>query len=246
MRRAEFKAFVTAMALSAAISLPAPAGERDQQGSWISTWSAAVHSPLPFPGLPQTPVFENQTVRMVVRTTIGGQQIRLRFSNACGTLPLEISSAHVALTAHDAKIVADTDRAITFDGRPSVKIPAGAPILSDPITINIPAFAELSVSIYLPHSTSASTTHFWAQHASYVSGPGDFSAKVDISPAARPHPGIFLPMSKCGPRIGRRGYSRSETRSPMGLEQSKGPTKIGPISWRSVFPSPREVCRSPS
>ena len=77
----------------------------------------------PFPGLPPPPVFENQTVRMVVRMTIGGQQIRLRFSNAFGTSPLEIGSAHVALTAHNAAIVAHTDQAITFDGRPSVKIP---------------------------------------------------------------------------------------------------------------------------
>src|SRR5580704_10912756 len=145
MRPTKVKAFVAVLALSAVSSLPAPAKNREQQDSWISAWSTAVHSPLPFPGLPPPPVFENQTVRMVVRTTIGGQQIRLRFSNAFGTSPLEIGSAHVALTAHDAAIVAHTDQAITFDGRPSVKIPPGAPILSDPATINVPAFAELSV-----------------------------------------------------------------------------------------------------
>jgi lysophospholipase L1-like esterase len=192
MRREKLKAFVAVLALSAVSSLPAPAEDREQPGSWISAWSTAVHSPLPFPGLPPAQVFENQTVRMVVRTAIGGRQIRLRFSNACGTSPLEIGSAHVALTAHDAAIVAETDHAITFGGRPSVKIPPGAPILSDPVAINVPALAELSVSIYLPHSALASTMHFWAQHASYVSGPGDLSAKADISPASSPTSWYFI------------------------------------------------------
>lgn len=192
MRRLIRKTFGALLALFAVSSLPASAMDREQQGTWISAWSTAVHSPLPFPGLPPTPVFENQTVRMVVRTTIGGQQIRLRFSNAFGTSPLEIGSAHVALTAHGAAIVADTDRVITFDGRPSVNIPPGAPILSDPVAINVPAFAELSVSLYLPHSASASTMHFWAQHASYICGPGDFSAKANISPASTPTSWYFL------------------------------------------------------
>jgi lysophospholipase L1-like esterase len=192
MRRTKVNALVAVLALSAVSILPASARDGKQPGSWISAWSTAVHSPLPFPGLPPTPVFENQTVRMVIRTTIGGQQIRIRFSNAYGTSPLEIGSAHVALTANAAAIVADTDHAITFDGRPSVKIPPGAPILSDPVAINVPAFAELSVSLYLPHSAPASTMHFWAQHASYVSGPGDFSAKADISPVSTPKSWYFL------------------------------------------------------
>lgn len=192
MRRAKLKALVAVLVLVSVSALPAHAAGREQQGAWISAWSTAVHSPLPFPGLPPTPVFENQTVRMVVRTTIRGRQIRLRFSNACGTSPLEIGSAHVALTAHDSAIVANTDHAITFDGRPSVKIPPGAPMLSDPVAVNVPAFAELSISVYLPHSAAASTMHFWAQHASYVSGPGDFSAQADFSPVSTPTSWYFL------------------------------------------------------
>jgi lysophospholipase L1-like esterase len=192
MRRTKVNAFVAVLSLSAVSILPASAKDGKPPGSWISAWSTAVHSPLPFPGLPPTPVFENQTVRMVIRTTIGGQQIRIRFSNAYGTSPLEIGSAHVALTANAAAIVADTDHAITFDGRPSVKIPPGAPILSDPVAINVPAFAEFSVSMYLPHRAPASTMHFWAQHATYVSGPGDFSAKADISPVTMPTSWYFL------------------------------------------------------
>src|ERR1039458_7010045 len=67
-------------------------------GYWVSGWSAAVHTPLPFPGLPPVPVIENQTIRMVVRPSIGSERLRVRFSNEYGTDALRIGSAHIALT----------------------------------------------------------------------------------------------------------------------------------------------------
>ena len=163
-----------------AMGLSAPCEDTSHQ-KWVSAWSTSVHTPLPFPGLPPTPTFENQTIRMVVRPTIGGDRLRIRLSNAYGLSALEIGAAHVALTNHGSLIVAGTDHALTFSGQPGVKVPIGAPILSDPVDMKIPAFAEVSVSLYLPHSTPATTTHFWAQHESYVSAAGDFSAKTDIS-----------------------------------------------------------------
>ncbi len=151
------------------------------QGRWVSAWSTAVHAPLPFPGLPPSPVFENQTLRMVVRTSIGGERLRIRFSNAYGLSPLEIGAAHVALIDHGSSIIAGSDHALTFCGQPGVKVPIGAPILSDPLDMKVSPFAEISISIYLPHSTSALTTHFWAQHDTYISGPGDFTAQSEIA-----------------------------------------------------------------
>jgi lysophospholipase L1-like esterase len=56
-------------------------------------------------------------------------------------------------------------------------------MLSDPVDLKVASFNEIAVSIYLPEKTSASTVHFWAQHETYISGPGDFTAKPDISNA---------------------------------------------------------------
>jgi lysophospholipase L1-like esterase len=150
------------------------------QGRWVAAWSTAIHTPLPFPGLPPAPVFEKQTIRMVIRPTIGGLRARIRFSNEYGASPLEIGSAHIALTNQGASIVAGSDHAITFNGKPSVVIPAGAPVLSDPVSINILPFTEVSVTIYLPRPTPATTTHFWAQHDTYISGSGDFASETSI------------------------------------------------------------------
>jgi lysophospholipase L1-like esterase len=162
------------------VGMQSGAQVKNAPGHWLSAWSTAVHAPLPFPGLPPTPTFDNQTIRMIVRPTIGGQRLRIRFSNAYGTSDLEIGSAHVALLNHASTILPESDRALTFDGAASATIPRGAPILSDPVDLTVLPFAEVSVSIFLPHKSLASTTHFWAQHETYISGPGDFTEQTEI------------------------------------------------------------------
>jgi len=117
---------------------------------------------------------------MVIRPTIGGQRLRIRFSNEFGTTALKIGAAHVALSSKGAAIEPDSDHVLRFGGRPFVSIPPGAPVLSDPVDLKLAPFAELAVSIYLPEKTASSTVHFWAQHDTYISEPGDFTAKADI------------------------------------------------------------------
>src|SRR5437016_10310295 len=92
------------------------AEDSSNSGHWVSAWSTSVHAPLPFPGLPPSPVFENQTIRMLVKPTIGGERVRIRLSNAFGSTSLPIGAAHIALVAQGAKIVPESDRALTFGG----------------------------------------------------------------------------------------------------------------------------------
>jgi lysophospholipase L1-like esterase len=154
--------------------------QQEPQEHWVSSWSTAIHTPLTFPGLPPTPVFDNQTIRMVVRPTIGGQRVRIRFSNTYGTSALEIGAANIALTDHGPTTLPGSNHPLTFGGATSVKIPAGAPMLSDPVDLKVSPFSEVSVSIYLPHKSPATTTHFWAQHETYVSGPGDSTENREL------------------------------------------------------------------
>ena len=91
---------------------------------------------------------------MVVRPTVGLERVRIRLSNAFGTTPLRIGAAHIALAAQQSAIVPRSDYALTFGGRTSVSIPAGAPILSDPIDLKLQAFTEVAISLYLPEKAS--------------------------------------------------------------------------------------------
>ena len=183
MRKTLLKLFAV-LVCAAIASLAAGAESKNTAGHWVTAWSTAVHTPLPFPGLPPAPVLENQTLRMVVRPTIGGTRVRVRLSNAYGTAPLEIGAAHVALVDHGATISPQSDHLLKFGGQAAVSIPAGSPMLSDPVDLTVSPFAELAVSLFLPRKTQGSTMHAWGQHDSYISGPGDFTAKADISDAS--------------------------------------------------------------
>jgi len=111
---------------------------------------------------------DNQTIRMIVRTSIGGQRVRVEFSNAYGTTPLTIGAAHVALRSKDSTLVTGSDRALAFNGKPSVKIPPGAAIFSDAVALDVPKLADLAISVYAPGDTGPATRHSMALRNAYV------------------------------------------------------------------------------
>ncbi|HXR90783.1 MAG TPA: SGNH/GDSL hydrolase family protein [Steroidobacteraceae bacterium] len=146
---------------------------------WVATWGVA---PLPpsaaFGPFPATPSYHDQTIRQVVRISAGGERVRIRFTNEYGTRPLAIGAAHVALADANGVPQAGTDREILFSGRPSALIPAGAPLLSDPVDLPVKALASLSISLYLPEDTGPCTCHSTGMQTAYVSASGNFTGKA--------------------------------------------------------------------
>lgn len=159
---------------------------------WVSAWSAAPHTPPSFPGAPPIPTFENQTIRMIVRPTIGGDRVRIRFSNTFGATPLKVGAARIALAGQGSSIVAGTDHALTFNGATSANIPSGASLLTDPVDLKTVAFAEVAVSIFLPEKTNASTIHLLGQHETYISRPGDFTSQPEFTDATTKNSWYFI------------------------------------------------------
>jgi lysophospholipase L1-like esterase len=146
---------------------------------WVGTWGTSLHEPdLGVPGLANAG-FNNQTLRQIVHTSVGGRQVRVRLSTF-GASGLFIGSAHIALRATGAAIVATSDRTLTFGGRPSITIPNGAPVLSDPVDFDVPALGDLAVSIFVPGSTGPATWHFEARQTAYISPPGDFTESATM------------------------------------------------------------------
>jgi len=129
--------------------------------------------------------FENQTVRMIVHTTIGGHRARVWLSNTFGTASLAIGAAHIAIRDNGSTIVPGSDRPLTFSGRASITIPPGAEMLSDTVALDVPESGDLAVSVYVPNKTDVATWHATGLHTTYISGPGDFTAKAEIPDAAK-------------------------------------------------------------
>ena len=162
-------------------------GDRDGDKHWVGTWAT---SPQAYNGIS----FNEQTLRMIVRTSVGGHKVRVRFSNAYGTVPLEIGAAHIALrapctliytgytydpgppavqplapggtcaTAEGSAIVPGSDRVLTFGGSTSIKVFPGAVMVSDPVDLKVPALTDLAVSFYLKGSFDAASGNLITRH----------------------------------------------------------------------------------
>jgi lysophospholipase L1-like esterase len=152
---------------------------------WVATWSASpmAADSVPLPGQNNSG-FSNQTVRHIAHVSIAGNRLRVRLSNAYGTGPLNIGATHVALQSSGASIVPGSDRALTFNGNRSVTIPAGAVVLSDPVDLKVPLFADLAVSVYFPGITGPITWHQLGMQTTYVSTPGDFTTAAEMPVAS--------------------------------------------------------------
>jgi lysophospholipase L1-like esterase len=118
-----------------------------------------------------------------VHTSIGGNRARVALSNRFGTAPLTIAAAHVALRDKEATIVPQSDRALTFSGRPTITMPAGAMVYSDPVDLNVPPMGDLAIDLYLPGDTNTSsplTIHNGAFQTNYVSQTGNHTGEAAL------------------------------------------------------------------
>ena len=122
---------------------------------------------------------------MIVHTSaLGGQRVRLQLSNAYGTAPLAVGAVHVALRMQDSEIVAGSDRAVTFSGANSFRIPTGATMVSDAVDLAVPALSDLDVSVFVPEDSGPLTRHAVGLHTTYISKEGDFAGSASIADAA--------------------------------------------------------------
>ena len=161
------------------------------RNSWIATWAASPQPTAPDRHRPLLNL-EDQTVRERVRVSVGGPQICLRLSNEYGSSPLLVGAATVGVPTDPASVKPGSLRAVTFAGRDSVTIPAGAPVLSDPVAFPVTPGAEITISLYFPKRVSTPTLHALALKRAVVSQRGDHTRAEKIEAAAASESSILL------------------------------------------------------
>ena len=183
------------------VPLPLPPGQAPvvvtPAAARLATLTPMAVPPAPSapPGAPGAPLLENPgnlaiipgnidlanvTVRQLVRVSVGGSQIRLRFSNESSADVMLVGNVHVAEAGADGRIVPGTDHAVTFDGRVGVTVPASSPLYSDPVAIPVKALDRLLISIHVPGPVPRSG------HALYTyvtATPGDNTAAAALPDA---------------------------------------------------------------
>ena len=189
----------------------APGGPSTALGAgrhWVGTWSATLvaRAAVPPPAAagagqpaPAPPLnFNNQTLRQIVRVSIGGPEVRAVFSNAFGTAPLRVGAASIALREKDDTIVSGSSRPLLFSGKPSAAIAPGAVLVSDPVTLQVRDLADVAVDLYLPGDTAAAGsplshhTGNGAVQTNYVSETGNHAGAQRLPVRTTTRPWHFL------------------------------------------------------
>lgn len=167
------------------------------RSAWVGSWATAPYGPYPdgpltevlplLPGSVSLTVFpgnqaRDQSFRMLVRTSLGGDAIRVRLSNLMGDRPLQIGALRVAHSVLlGPLIVPESDHVATVAGQRSFVIPAGEEIVSDPIEMAVAAGADLAISFHVVGESGPITWHAVSFTPNFVALPGTGDRTADIS-----------------------------------------------------------------
>jgi lysophospholipase L1-like esterase len=178
---------IAVVALNAACAVcPAQSGTKL---SWVGTWAA---SPMKTDSGYSMRPFALTTLRQIVHISNGGEQVRIRLSNAYGIDSLVISDVHVAVSAGGLAIKDGTDHAATFGGSTSVRLAPGAEVYSDPVPMSVAALSDLAVSFYLPNQVMrAETFHGFADQTNFLAN-GDQAEAATLTDATKFDSWYFL------------------------------------------------------
>ncbi|WP_235498258.1 MULTISPECIES: GDSL-type esterase/lipase family protein [unclassified Frankia] len=151
---------------------------------WVASWAASPTDASSFvdPSLGIIPErLTRQTLRTVITPHLSGSSARIHLSNRFGTSPLTF--AHVTAARQRSGAAIGTPVEVTFGGSASVTVPAGQEIVSDPVALAVETFAPLTISMYLPATTSPPNRHWNANATSYYTraGVGDLTTQTSDS-----------------------------------------------------------------
>jgi len=183
--RKKFAASIIALTFTTPALAKAHRQPQITQSHWVGTWAASQQIPEPANSLAPEDLTD-ATLRQIVHLSLGGTELRVHLSNAFGTQPLHITSAHIAvpLSASSAQIDPTTDRTLTFDGKPDVIIPAGAEYISDPIAFPAAPLSNLAITLHYGQPPARETGHPGSRSTSYLVH-GDEVSAADLTGAKK-------------------------------------------------------------
>lgn len=174
-----FSLFASFLLFTTLVSGPSTFAQEQSDPRWVTTWSTSP-STLPGEDDPDNSPPE-QTLRLIAHSSVGGDSVRIRLSNAHGNKAIIIGSASIALQSEGSSIQSGTSKSLQFAGQSSVSIPKGAVVFSDPLNYDLPEMTNLSVSLYLPEDSGFLTAHALSNQTNYVSDNSDQTSSVDFT-----------------------------------------------------------------
>ncbi len=150
---------------------------------WVGTWATAPQIPVKS-FMPHNNNLSNRSLRQVVKVSVGGDLIRLRFSNVYSTEPVVIRSVYIATSTDSFDILPKTAKYLKFQNKYTATIPAGKTLVSDAIKFDLKAMQKLAITINYTSAPANPTVHMGSRTTSYIMK-GVTNAKSDFSTSFR-------------------------------------------------------------
>jgi len=133
---------------------------------WVGTWCTAQQR-LRANEMPPSPGLNNNSLRQVVRVSIGGKTLRVRFSNEYSTSAVTMKSVQIAVSTGSSAINVSTNKELKFNGKPEVTMDAGKTLTSDPIAFKLVPRMDIAITIYFGEASNV-TGHPGSRTTSYI------------------------------------------------------------------------------
>jgi lysophospholipase L1-like esterase len=134
---------------------------------WVGTWATAPQLVEPS-NMPPSPGLTNNSLRQIVRVSIGGDTVRLRFSNEFSTSAVTMKSVQIAVSTGGNTINVSTNKELKFNGTSEITMNAGAAVTSDPIAFNLTPRMDVAITIHFGQTSTTVTGHPGSRTTSYI------------------------------------------------------------------------------
>lgn len=173
--------FIATSISAASCSRPSGSDTSKPSEHWVGTWVTAEQLVEPH-NMPPSPGLSYNTLRQIVCVSIGGNRLRMRFSNEFGTSPVTLEAVHVAVSVDSSVIEPSTDKVLAFDGKPGITIAPGAAVTSDPFEFALKPRELLAITIHFGETCPNVTGHPGSRTTSYLLS-GDKISSADFAGA---------------------------------------------------------------
>lgn len=156
--------------------------EKPVSTAWVGTWGTAPQLVEPH-NMPPEPGLSNNTIRQIVRVSIGGDSLRLRFSNEFSTDTVIMKKVSIAVSKRGSVIDTTTIKELKFNGKSEVAMNPGIAVTSDPFSFGLKPRTDIAITIYFGKTSSDVTGHPGSRTTSYIAE-GDKTTIADLTDGA--------------------------------------------------------------
>lgn len=160
--------FKISLSLIAALLILSPGcSPKPEATRWVGTWASSQQLVEPH-NMPPEPGLTNNTLRQIVRTSIGGDSLRLKLSNLFSDDSVELNEVMIALSSGSHTTDSTTNTPLSFGGERTISIAAGEEIISDPVAFKLEPLSELAITISFGNTPDNITGHPGSRTTSYL------------------------------------------------------------------------------